>query len=222
MKYKGEILSPWGLRYGTGFAGKTTRMKLNTLYGCTIETIPKIPEIPVEEEPAEIPPVQDVPVKTEGSYIEVLLPNGWEKWYAGQIYHIRWTSSNVKTVDIMMYSGNSYSSLHNYYSIVTKVDAAGGYYSWTVPDNMGFENFSCHKIKIGASYEDIYQVKTQPTDISNSFFTIINEESIPSNIQCLDSDGGKNYYEKGTVKWMSANSGIISYSDYCLTDTYLK
>ena len=28
-KYKDEILTPWGLAYGTGFVGKTTREKLN-------------------------------------------------------------------------------------------------------------------------------------------------------------------------------------------------
>ena len=34
QKYKDEILTPNGLQYGTGFAGKSTRAKLNKLYGC--------------------------------------------------------------------------------------------------------------------------------------------------------------------------------------------
>lgn len=33
-KYKSEILTPNSLKYGTGFVGKSTRIKLNQLYGC--------------------------------------------------------------------------------------------------------------------------------------------------------------------------------------------
>ena len=33
-KYRDEILTPNGLKYGTGYVGKATRAKLNQLYGC--------------------------------------------------------------------------------------------------------------------------------------------------------------------------------------------
>lgn len=34
QKYLDEILTPWGLKFGTGFAGSTTKTKLNSIYGC--------------------------------------------------------------------------------------------------------------------------------------------------------------------------------------------
>ena len=40
QKYAGEILKPLGLQYGTGYLGKSTRTKLNKLYGCDIKPSP--------------------------------------------------------------------------------------------------------------------------------------------------------------------------------------
>jgi hypothetical protein len=34
-KYQSQILAPYGLTYGTGYAGKSTRAELNSLFGCS-------------------------------------------------------------------------------------------------------------------------------------------------------------------------------------------
>ncbi|MGB9847855.1 MAG: peptidoglycan-binding domain-containing protein [Minisyncoccia bacterium] len=41
-KYRSEILDPLGLKYPTGYAGLTTRKKLNSLYGCKNSPLPTI------------------------------------------------------------------------------------------------------------------------------------------------------------------------------------
>lgn len=45
-KYKDEILTPLGLKYGTGYAGASTRKKLNSLYGCGVIPTPTPTPIP--------------------------------------------------------------------------------------------------------------------------------------------------------------------------------
>ena len=69
-KYRAEVLTPVGLKYGTGYVGPSTRAKLNQLYGCGMP----------------IPPIPPQP------YITVISPNGGERLYQGQTYDVLWSA----------------------------------------------------------------------------------------------------------------------------------
>jgi hypothetical protein len=49
-KYRNEILTPNGLKNGTGYLGRSTRAKLNALYGCGNISISKQPTLYIPED----------------------------------------------------------------------------------------------------------------------------------------------------------------------------
>jgi len=60
QKYADEILKPLDLKYGTGFLGKSTRAKLNKLFGCGVKAATSVSTIPV--------PVCNIFLTCEGGY----------------------------------------------------------------------------------------------------------------------------------------------------------
>jgi len=61
QQYRQEVLAPFGLQFGTGFVGTTTRAKLNSLYGCGAVQPPA--SIPI---PAPAPPVKQTNLQCTG------------------------------------------------------------------------------------------------------------------------------------------------------------
>jgi len=68
QKYLDEILTPWGLKYGTGFAGPTTRTKLNSFYGCETKEATTSPSGATEVTPTSPTPAGQI-AQIAGDYV---------------------------------------------------------------------------------------------------------------------------------------------------------
>ena len=62
------------------------------------------------------------------TFVTVCYPNGGESLRAGKTYNIKWASSGINNVSIKLYKGGVRKA-----TIASKVAAASGSYSWTVP-----------------------------------------------------------------------------------------
>ena len=62
-------------------------------------------------------------------WIDIISPNGGEKWAQGSVQSIRWASGKVEKVKIIF----SFDDGATWGEIGSDVDASGGSYSWTVP-----------------------------------------------------------------------------------------
>jgi|GEM_PF-6615718 len=113
--------------------------------------------------------------------VTVISPNGGEKWEVGKTYSVKWKSEAIEKVDIELESGNI--GWHLAYHVPADV----GEYKWEIPTTQ--VPGSKYKISIWNSAEP-----EKGVDSSDDYFSIID------NSTCTDSDGGKDYYEKGTVK----------------------
>jgi uncharacterized cupin superfamily protein len=168
-KYKDEILAPWGLAHGTGFVGKATRAKLNKLYGCKV--IPKAKAKP---------------------FIQVLSPNGGEKWEIGKTYEIRWRSAGIGKVYITLFNYDQQDSCRLTYE---SIDNTGSYYF--VPGQQG----SCpqstllgNKIKIEISADVNTTNGVEVRDESDDYFSIVSPALSAKSCDELSNDPTASYY----------------------------
>lgn len=101
-KYSSEILTPSGLKKGTGFAGASTRAKLNKLFSCGL-------------------PASQI---TSQASIKVTTPSTDDIWISGGNYPTRWTSNGIDKVNIDLINKGSDSYKK---SLVTNYPNTGAY-----------------------------------------------------------------------------------------------
>ncbi|PIP23720.1 MAG: hypothetical protein COX90_02840 [Candidatus Nealsonbacteria bacterium CG_4_10_14_0_2_um_filter_38_17] len=129
--------------------------------------------------------------------ITILSPNGGEKWQIGQTYEIKWVASGLSSVGINIEND----AINLSTGIADNVSPGIGSYSWTIPSSLA----------VGDKYEILIGGE-KVIDVSDNYFSIVEATTA-----CTDSDGGKNYYQKGTV-----TENGKTYTDYCQGAFYLK
>jgi len=66
--------------------------------------------------------------------VEIISPNGGEKWTIGNTYDILWKSEGFKDIDIGIVGGHMAPPYWEGPYIATSVDTTSGKYSWTIPE----------------------------------------------------------------------------------------
>ena len=130
--------------------------------------------------------------------ITLTSPNGGENWKAGEVDSIKWTSANVKKVNIKLTTNNGTS----WSTIIDSVSASAGHYTWTIPDSPSTQ---C-KVRL----TDV--ADTNIKSMSADTFTI----AVVPVITIISPNGGENWRVGGidTVKWTSS---YVTYAKIELT-----
>jgi peptidoglycan hydrolase-like protein with peptidoglycan-binding domain len=146
----------------------------------------------------------------EKSSITILYPNGGENWVVGNINQIRWSTTGFSSstpVQIGLRDTRYNPNLGEGEAIIINTINSGSY-SWTIPTKIG-------SMTLGAG--NVYQIVIYiegggpgKNDLSDNYFSIIS-----SSTTCTDSDGGEDFYEKGTITGLIHGDGITTLIDSC-------
>ncbi|MEK7088633.1 MAG: peptidoglycan-binding protein [Patescibacteria group bacterium] len=125
-KYRSEILTSYRLKYPTGFVGKATRAKLNSLYGCGV--------IQPISTPTPIPVPVPTPTLVQPS-IAVLSPKGGENVKYSDNTQIEYiVNDGINKVSIALYEDDKW---HAWIVKDMPINGSGyGTYTWKVSDSI--------------------------------------------------------------------------------------
>lgn len=195
-KYKEEILTPARLKNATAFVGQATRAKLNKLYGCagrasstTAQAVPAVP----------------------AASVAVVSPNGLEQLNQGNELIVKWTSSGLEKVNIVLINYVTGDQLE----IASQVLATSSQYSWPIPYSL----VSGQKYKISARWG-------KTSDLSDNYFSVAAVKRTPAPSLTLLSPLGGEQWGKGKsylIKWIYQDLDkidSITMTDYSKNITY--
>ncbi|MEK7193738.1 MAG: Ser-Thr-rich GPI-anchored membrane family protein [Patescibacteria group bacterium] len=178
QKYGDEVLKPIGLSYGTGFAGRGTRAKLNALYGCGTQGTTS--NVSQEATPTgKTIQLQLVP--------RVVSPNGGEVFQKGYSYMVKWSTVVVTPVSFVLYKGGTLFGAGNVGLLENQTEYGVSPYkfTWTVPETL----------PDGSDYQicayDARHAQGVVQDCSNKYFSIGSSSVPPSIVWVISPNGGE-------------------------------
>jgi len=145
--------------------------------------------------------------------ITVISPNGGERWVKGNTYEIKWKTLGDGINSVRISLNNK--AVSAFEETITNNYPNTGSFQWKIPSDLLLPQPDGYVIRIMECYyskEVGMTVCGDPTDESDNYFSIVSAVTA-----CTDSDGGLNYYVKGTVE-LSGQKNV----DYCIDNNTLR
>lgn len=212
-KYASEVLTPSGLKRGTGYVGPAARKKLNALYGCNQNQIPNQTQNNTQTQ-----------TQSQNPDIWFSFPWGGEKLIKGNKYTISWTGTNsILQINQLAFdvwkNGDFYKTIDNSSLTNFKAMNYGGSIDWTIPTNLPADSY--YKMRLtymppnGTALNPSYFSKTFSiidATITNIYSFKTTQQWDPSTQQ--HADYSVEIYKNGAlVKTVSlANSSVRNYT----------